>query len=331
MQHPSERRPRRRRKILFGLGAIALAAAAGTANLLRDPLPRMLARRSALASAVEGEPIVDKGHIFTPVRVTGTSGLAVDLMVRRAIADSVGPLPLAVILGGHYTGRKAADLLGETPGVLIATLSYPYTGDLRPNAFTFLRDIPKIRGAFLDTPPAIMLAMDYLSKRPDIDPSRVEGIGVSLGVPFISIAGALDDRFARVWALHGSGGSYTPLEANMKRTIGFAPLRAVAAGIATVIINGPRLDPVRWVPQIAPRPFIMVNASGDERLPRPAVDALYNSARDPKELMWMEGRHIHSDKETIQKLVAIVMSRVRSSDPTPSSVRGEGEASSSSP
>ena len=320
-QHPSERRRsggRRTKIVLLVIGAIALLTAAGTANLLRDPLPRMQARRSALASAVEGESIVDKGHIFTPVRVTATSGLAVDLMVRRALADSGTSLPMAVILGGHYTGRKAADLLGETPGVVIATLSYPYTGDLRPNAITFLRDIPKIRQAFLDTPPAIMLAMDYLTKRPEIDPSRVEAIGVSLGVPFISIAGAMDSRFARVWALHGSGGSYTPLEANMKRTIGFAPLRAVAAAIATVIINGPRLDPVNWVPQIAPRPFIMVNASGDERLPRSGVDALYASARDPKELLWMEGRHIRSDKETIQKLVAIVMSRVRSSDAAPS-------------
>ena len=317
MKQPSESRrgpgKRRRRVVWLSLAAIGLIVVATTVNLLRDPLPRMLERRSALASAVEGESVVDGGYVFTPVRVTGKSGLALDLMMRRAIADTAARLPLAVILGGHYTGRKAAQLLGDTPGVMVATLSYPYTGDLRPNAFTFLRDIPKIRAAFLDTPPAVMLAMDYLSKRPDIDPARIEAIGVSLGVPFISIAGALDDRFARVWALHGSGGSYAPLEANMKRTIGFAPLRAVAAGIATVIINGPRLDPVRWVPQISPRPFIMVNASGDERLPREAVDALYNSARDPKELLWMDGRHIHSDKETIQKLVAIVMSRVRAS------------------
>lgn len=316
MRHPSEsrRHPAKRRRgrvVVLVLAATALILAGTAVNLLRDPLPHMLERRSSLASAVEGETVVDKGHVFTPVRVTGTSGLAVDLMVRRAVTDSGERLPLTVILGGHYTGRKAADLLGETPGVVVATLSYPYTGDLRPNAITFLRDIPKIRAAFLDTPPAVLLAMDYLSKRADIDSSRIEAIGVSLGVPFICIAGALDTRFARVWALHGSGGSYTPLEANMKRTIGFAPLRAVAAGISAVIINGPRLDPIRWVSKISPRPFIMVNASGDERLPRRAVDALYNSAREPKELVWMEGKHIHSDRETIQKLVGIVMSRVR--------------------
>jgi hypothetical protein len=317
MQHrstgsrPKARRPRTK-VVALTLVVVALLVGGFAAYLLRDPLPHFVARRSALASAVEGDPIVDGGYVLTPVRVTATSGLALDLMVRRAIADSAaGPLPLAVILGGHYTGRQAAARLGETPGVLVATLSYPYTGDPRPDALTFLRDIPKIRLAFLDTPPAVMLALDYLSTRPDVDPSRTEAIGVSLGVPFISIAGALDPRFTRVWALHGSGGSYAPLEANMKREIGFAPLRILAAGIATVIINGPRLDPVNWVPRIAPRPFIMVNASEDERLPRPAVDALHESARDPKELIWMSGKHIHSDRETIQKLVEIVMGRMR--------------------
>ena len=314
--HPRSQRSRLA-KLAFVLLAILVLAGAGSAYLLRDPLPHFVVRRSALATATEGEPIIERGYILTPVRVTATSGLAVELAVRRLIADSAQRLPLAVVLGGHYTGRKAAERLGDTPGVVVATLSYPYTGDPRPDALTFLSDIPKIRGAFLDTPPAIQLALDYLMKRPDVDTARVEAIGVSLGAPFITIAGALDRRFSRVWVLHGSGGSYTPLEANMKRTIPFAPLRKVAAGIATTIINGPNLDPVRWAPRIAPRPFVMVAATDDERLPRSAVDALYRSAREPKELVWMSGGHVHSDRETIKRLVAIVMERLRTQPALP--------------
>jgi hypothetical protein len=202
-------------------------------------------------------------------------------------------------------------MLGETPGVLVAALSYPYDGSPRPDALTFLRDIPRIRQAFLDTPPAVMIALDYLLERADVDTTRVEAIGVSLGAPFICIAGALDERITRVWALHGSGGSYAPLEANMRRSIPFAPLRAVAAGVANIIIDGPRLDPVLWVGGISPRPFVMVNASEDERMPRAAVEALYESAREPKELIWMPGQHIRADRETIERLVGTVMSRVR--------------------
>jgi hypothetical protein len=199
---------------------------------------------------------------------------------------------------------------------VVAALSYPFTGDPRPDALTFLRDIPKIRGAFLDTPPAIMLALDYLLARPEIDTARVEAVGVSLGAPFISIAGALDRRITRVWVMHGSGGSFAPLEQNIRRTIP-APISILAAGIANVILSGPRLAPENWVPRIAPRPFVMVNAEGDERLPRAAVLALYRSAHEPKEVIWMPGAHVHADTATVRRLADIVLARVRTDAVTP--------------
>jgi dienelactone hydrolase len=295
------------------LGALIVLAvvAGGVAYLLRDPLPRFLERRSTLASVVESEPFMDRGYEVRRVRVTGRSGLAVELTVRRAPEDGARPLPLVAILGGHYTGRDAVRLLGDTRGTVVAALSYPFEGDPRPHAATFVREIPLIRSAFLDTPPAIMLALDYLLRRPDVDRARVEVVGVSLGAPFVTIAGALDQRVTRVWVLHGSGGSFAPLEMNMRRTIGFAPLRWLAAAVANVIIAGPRLAPERWVARIAPRPFVMVSAEGDERLPRAAVEKLYRAAHEPKTMIWMPGEHVHADEATISRLTDIVLARVR--------------------
>src|SRR5512138_1147959 len=302
----------RRHRTAIGVTAVLVVIlVAGVVYLLRDPLPRFRERRSSLASVVEGETTIESGFALTPAHLTAKSGLALDVVVRRAIVDSGRTLPLAVILGGHYKGREAARMLGDTRGVVAVALSYPFTGDPRPDAATFLREIPKIRAAFLDTPPAIMLALDYLRRLSDVDTTQVEAIGVSLGAPFVCIAGALDQRFTRVWSIHGSGGSYVPLEANMRRSIPFMPLRVLAAGISNVIIDGPRLDPVRWVGRIAPRPFMMVNAEGDERLPRSAVDELYRAAREPKEMIWMPGIHVHGDSATIHRLVGIVMARVR--------------------
>jgi dienelactone hydrolase len=300
-----------RRLLPFVTLATATTLGAAGAYLLRDPLPRFLARRSSLDTVTEGAPMLDRGYEIQQVRLVATSGLAVELTTRRAIEDSTGRLPLVVVLGGHHTGRDAVRLLGDTRGTVVAAVSYPFTGDPRPDAATFLREIPAIRQAFLDTPPALMLALDYLLRRSDVDSTRVEAVGVSLGAPFVSIAGALDTRFTRVWVLHGSGGSFAPLERNMRRTIRFAPVRIVAAALANVIIAGPRLAPERWVPRIAPRPFVMVSAEGDERLPRAAVESLYRSAGEPKTLVWMPGRHVHADTATIRQLADIVLARVR--------------------
>jgi hypothetical protein len=299
--------------VVLSVGVV-LGLVGMTVFLLRDPTSRFVKRRSSLERVVTSPETVEAGYVFTPVRLIAKSGLAVDLVVRRAVSDSGKTLPLAVILGGHLAGRDAARMLGDTRGVVVAALSYPFRGDVRPSAATFLSQIPKIRSAFLDTPPAIMLGLDYLLQVPNVDLTRVEGIGVSLGAPFMTVAGAIDSRFTRVWAIHGSGGSYSPLELNMRKSIPFAPLRIAAAGIADVIIAGPRLDPSRWAGRIAPRTFMMVNASADERMPRAQVDELFRSAGEPKEMIWMSGGHVHGDVATITRLVDIVMARVRETD-----------------
>ena len=304
-------RERRGRVAVLAAAALVTAAALTSAYLLRDPEPYFRRRRSALASVVEDRVVTEGAYRLQPVRLVASSGLAVELTLKWAAADGGRRLPLALVLGGHHTGRDAVRLLGDSRGVLVAALSYPFAGDPRPDAATFLRDVPRIRAAFLDTPPALMLALDYLRRRPEVDTTRVEAIGVSLGAPFVCIAGALDPRFTRVWAIHGSGGSYAPLEMNMRRTIRFAPARVVAAAIANVIIAGPRLDPERWVGRIAPRPFMMVNAAGDERLPKRDVEALYASAREPKELVWLPGAHVHADTAVVRELAEVVLARLR--------------------
>lgn len=308
--HDRRERSRRRAAVLT-IAVLLGCLGAQAAYLLRDPLPYFLRRRSTLAHVVVGGETVEEGYGIQPVRLVASSGLAVDLTLKRALADSGRRLPLVVVLGGHHTGRDAVRLLPDTRGALVAAMSYPFAGDPRPDAATFLREIPKIREAFLDTPPALMLALDYLRPRPDVDTTRVEAVGVSLGAPFVTIAGALDPRFTRVWAMHGSGGSYAPLEMNMRGTIPFAPLRAVAAGIADMIISGPRLAPERWVDRIAPRPFIMVNAEGDERLPRRSILQLYDRARQPKELVWLPGAHVRADTAVVRALAAVVLARIR--------------------
>ena len=292
-------------------------AIAASLWLTRDPEPRMLERRSGLAAVVEGPPVVEEGHELRDVKLRATSGLEVELTVKRPRSDSTTSArrPLAIVLGGHRRGRAAVQFIPDAGDMIVAALSYPYAGEPRPDALEFVRDIPSIRQAFLDTPPAIMLALDYLLAQPDVDPDWIEVVGVSLGGPFVTIAAALDDRISRVWVVHGSAGSYGPLEVSMRREIPIPGLRHAAAALSAVIINGPSMAPEHWAPRVAPRPFVMVNARNDERMPRELVERLFEGAKEPKRIVWLPGGHVRSNAAVLKPLVDTVVAMMASEPP----------------
>jgi dienelactone hydrolase len=295
---------------------VLATAIAGSLWLTRDPESRMLERRSGLARVTEGPVVREGNHELRDVRLRAESGIDVDLTIKRRIADSSTETrrPLAIVLGGHRTARSAVNFIPDAGEMIVAALSYPYAGEPRPDALEFVRDIPNIRQAFLDTPPAIMLALDYLLAQPDVDPRWVELVGVSLGGPFVTIAAALDERVSRVWVVHGSAGSYGPLEVSMRREIPVPGLRHAAAALSALIIN-PRMAPEKWVHRVAPRPFMMVNARDDERMPRKLVERLFESANEPKSIVWLPGGHVRSSAAVLRPLVDTVVAMMTSEPP----------------
>jgi dienelactone hydrolase len=299
----------RRRNVV---AVVTTLLAVGALYLMRDPTARFMERRSRLV-AWQASPVdtID-GHLVQTVHLSAASGLEVDLTVKRPPAGAAGQPergPLVVLLGGHRTGKDAVRLIPDTHGTVVVALAYPFRGDPRLKGPGVVLKVPAIRAALLDTPPALMLALDYLLQQPYVDPTHVESVGVSLGAPFVVIAGALDHRVSRVWVIHGSGESYTPLEHNMRRKIPF-PASVLVAGLSNVIIGGPRLAPEKWVGRIAPREFVMINARDDERLPRASVEKLYTSAREPKSITWVDGQHVRARPEVVRGLVQMVLARV---------------------
>lgn len=315
---PSTSRRTRRRLRLTGVVALVVLTTAIAASLwlTRDPEPRMLERRSGLAGVTEGPVVREGNHELRDVRLRAESGIDVDLTIKRRIADpsTKRRRPVAIVLGGHRTARSAVNFIPDAGEMIVAALSYPYAGEPRPDALEFVRDIPNIRQAFLDTPPAIMLALDYLLAQPDVDPGWVELVGVSLGGPFVTIAAALDERVSRVWVVHGSAGSYGPLEVSMRREIPVPGLRHAAAALSALIIN-PRMAPEKWAHRVAPRPFVMVNARDDERMPRKLVERLFESANEPKSIVWLPGGHVRSSAAVLRPLVDTVVAMMAREPP----------------
>lgn len=301
------------RRLLVALAIVLLVVAGGVTGLAlhlrgQDPAEHFDARRGTLAAVELGDSTVEDGHVLQPARVRSTSGLTVELLVKRPASGVPGPLVL--ILGGHNTGSKAATLIPDTRGYVVAALAYPYDGPHRIKGLQVLRWAPRIRAAMLDTPPAIELAMDWLLAQPWTDASRVEGVGASLGVPFMTVAAARDARIGRLWAVQGGADSRALLEHNAARYLP-GPLLPLGAALADILVAGPHLTPERWIGRVAPRPVVLVNSTEDERIPRAQVEQLYAAAREPRDSVWLAGMHVMRGRpEVVRQLVTTVLERM---------------------
>lgn len=323
----------------MAVGGIAVIALVGAVMLRRDPLPLIEARRSHLVSAERtpapppvapaiatsgfpgpSAPDTTPAHDVEHVELRAASGLTVELAIKRPRTADMhctdgDRRSLVLLLGGHRTGRNAVHLVHDTRGTIVAALSYPFAGNHRVKGPAIVGEVPAMRRAVFDTPAALLLALDHLLADPCVDPARVEIVGVSLGAPFVIIAGALDNRITRVWSVHGTGGIYEPLEFNLRRQVGPRVFSVPLAALSATLLAGERLAPERWVSRIAPRPIVMINALDDQRLPRPAVERLHAAAHEPKELIWMEGMHVRSESEAVRPLIDLVLTRITAGGP----------------
>ena len=134
--------------------------------------------------------------------------------------------------------------------------------------------------------PGIDAALGFLANRPDVDPARIAGFGVSLGGEVLLEAAARDTRLAALVSdgaaratvgsdLNSPGGVGGAVqEASMQ--IGLQLIRAVSG-----TRPAPALEDV--IPEIAPRPLLLV-ASG--RGPEVHANEIYRSAAGPHARLW---------------------------------------------
>ncbi len=249
--------------------------------------------------------------ISQAVRLRADSGLVVDARVLRPAVQHA-PLPVVVLLGGHRTGRNAVDLVGHPGAAVMVAIDYPYHGELRiDSAASFVRGIRDIQQALLDTPPAASLVLDWLARHDWADTGHAELVGVSFGVPFAAVAGALDPRFQRVWLIHGGAGNRGWIEHNLRDLVPQAWLRPMAAALLHLLVYGASFDTEDWVARIAPRPVVVIGARDDERLPEHKVENIYRAAGEPRELIWTEGGHVDPRRpDLVRMLLDIVRSRI---------------------
>ncbi len=243
------------------------------------------------------------------VSLESTSGLTAELRVRRPVDGE--RVPVLLVLGGYDTGKNAVELAGAPNGVAFAALDYPYDGEESLSGWhRMFTAIPDVQQAFLDSPAVMMLAVDWLDAQPWVE--RVELIGASLGVPFTAVAGALDERFSRIWLLHGGGDNGAWVEHAAKSEIKNGALRSIVGRSILFLCYGNSFDTDEWVLRTAPRDVVIVMAKDDDFVPPDAQQAFVDIGdREHVEIIWTEGRHIMPGRpDELGQLLNVVLERV---------------------
>ena len=301
---------------LLRSAAVATAAVALLVAALytRDESSEFFARKGDLAH-VSLEPL-SSDSLFDRSWLTleSSTGLTVvnGLLTPSSRSTAGGRYPAVILLGGKATGKYAVDYALGIRNIVLVAPDYPYEPRASYTVTEFLGDVPAIRQAILDMFPSVMLVMDYLHSRSDVDTTKIVLLGYSFGAPFIPAIAASDRRASVAAIVYGGGGMRTLIRHNVRRYRG--ALESELVGSASALLLRP-VEPLRYVQGIAPMPLVMINGTEDEQIPRQNTMALFERAGEPKTLVWIESGHVHPrNVDLTQKIIASLSSELERLD-----------------
>jgi uncharacterized protein len=127
-------------------------------------------------------------------------------------------------------------------------------------------------------------ALDWLLARPGVDPARIVAFGQSLGGA-IGIVLAAQRSEIRGLATDGAFDHYRRIA---RWHILRSPLLLVLAWWVPFLMSG-EFNPIDFIPQIAPRPVLLMHGTADTVCPVNMARRLYAVAGEPKELWVIDG------------------------------------------
>lgn len=262
-------------------------------------------RRGQVDGEIVENSITADGQVSAFVTLHSDTDLSFSFRVIRYPTDE--PLPVLLILGGHRTGSDSVELFGNVGRRAVVALDYPYDGPERVRGLgAALQAIPPARQGFLDTVPAVSLAVDWLLNQPWVDAEQLVIVGASLGVPFAATAAARDSRIKGAILVHGAYDNRLWLQRQVERRVDTKILHRPLGTLLYWLAYGPVLNTPERAALISPRPVLIVGARNDERTPAGQTELLYAAANEPKLLRWTSGRHIQPGRnEVVEELLRI--------------------------
>ena len=242
------------------------------------------------------------------LKLLNSQGTHLEYFVREP-RRATRPLPAVFILAGVETGRESLDLIDDRDDLLLVSMNYPRREELALSGFGLVLAPYVLRRMAFESLEGGVLALDYLSKRTDVDQERIILLGVSFGSPIIVALGARDPRADAVVLIYGGGDLGGLARTNLREKPWWVPGWIIPPAVRAFLGE---FEPLAHVEKIAPRYFLMVSSRQDEMFPPSSALALYERAGDPKKLIWYETGHLDLfDRQLIRKLTRDVVTDLR--------------------
>jgi uncharacterized protein len=268
--------------------------------------------RAPLHAVVEAETACD-GYRLTEFSFEGLPGETVPALLTCPL--EVGPSRACVIfLHGIGQDKSAIKIIARAfaeNGFSVAAFDQYGRGDRALDEAGPIERLFALRKRGALTVIETRRLIDYLNTREDIDSDRLYLCGASYGAIVGVTAAAFDTRIHAAVLIYGGGNLPLLLDSQQAReSFGVAlwPLRYVAAWFLAPA------DPIRHVAGIAPRPVLFQNGTRDTIVPASSAQALFEAAKEPKEIIWYDSDHIGLDEETLQEVLQDALDWLKEQD-----------------
>jgi fermentation-respiration switch protein FrsA (DUF1100 family) len=242
------------------------------------------------------------------LRLVNSKGEHLEYFIREP-RHATRPLPAVFILAGVETGRESLDLIDDRDDLLLVSMNYPRREELALSGLGLVLAPYVLRRMAFESLEGGLLALDYLSRRADVDQKQIILLGVSFGSPIIVALGARDPRADAVVLIYGGGDLGGLARTNLREKPWWVPGWIIGPTVRAFLGE---FEPLAHVEKVSPRYFLMVSSRQDEMFPPSSALALYGRAGDPKKLIWYETGHLDLfDRQLIRRLTRDVVADLR--------------------
>ncbi len=193
--------------------------------------------------------------------------------------------PLAGILFMHPSGTDRYAFLKEASifsqgGCAALLIDAPYARQPVRPFFSFTeRDRDDLIQATVD----LRRGVDLLLERPDIDPDRIGCIGFSYGASIVAMLAGAEARI-KAYILWASSSNLTDFLKGQARSVPKDKLEVFLDAMKVI-------DPIHHVGHASPSALLFQNGRLDKNALEKNVMALYEEAREPKQMAWYDAGH----------------------------------------